>query len=123
MSQPSFTEAPTAEAAPTAGPSGIHPARAAMLSGRPLPARDIQTSTESQGVEDHAGVEGTLEWQRTPQVDSDYPFGVLDPDLKAYFKIVEDQIRDWEGTSSLGEEREGNYYCFRPYKCRVDETR
>jgi hypothetical protein len=32
---------------------------------------------------------------------------VLDPDLKGYFKTVEEQIKDWEGGSSIGEEREG----------------
>ncbi len=48
-----------------------------------------------------------LKWQRGPRTDSEYPFGVLDPDLKAYFRNVEERIRDWEGVPSAGEEREG----------------
>jgi nucleolar protein 9 len=27
--------------------------------------------------------------------------------VKAYFRNVEDQIKDWEGVNSVGEEREG----------------
>ena len=27
--------------------------------------------------------------------------------MKAYFRNVEDQIKDWEGVNSVGEEREG----------------
>lgn len=60
----------------------------------------------AQPVED----EQVLEWSRAQvaQVpDADAPFGILDPDLKAYFRNVDDQIRDWEGVSSVGEEREG----------------
>jgi hypothetical protein len=40
-------------------------------------------------------------------INPDFPFGELDPDLKGYFRTVEDQIKDWEGSSSVGEEREG----------------
>ena len=40
-------------------------------------------------------------------MDSVFPFGVLDPDLKAYFRNVENQIKDWEGSLSSGEDREG----------------
>lgn len=84
---------------PQAGPSGIHPARAALLAGRrPAPA-DIPAP---EPVED----EQVLAWSRNLQ-DAEYPFGVLDPDLKAYFRNVDDQIRDWEGVASTGEEREG----------------
>ena len=38
-----------------------------------------------------------MAWQRGPRTESEFPFGVLDPDLKAYFRNVEEQIRDWEG--------------------------
>ncbi|KAK1926743.1 armadillo-type protein [Papiliotrema laurentii] len=86
---------------PQAGPStgGIHPARAALLAGRrPVPS-DIPAP---EPVEDQQ----VLEWSRAQVQDAEFPFGVLDPDLKAYFRTVDDQIRDWEGVSSAGEERE-----------------
>ncbi|ORY23216.1 armadillo-type protein [Naematelia encephala] len=84
---------------PQAGPSGLHPARAAMLAGRrpPRPEATIP-NPEEEGQ--------PLEWQRGPGIDTDTPFGILDPDLKGYFRTVEDQIKDWEGVSSAGEERE-----------------
>lgn len=85
---------------PQAGPSGgIHPARAALLAGRRPQPTDIPAP---EPVED----EQVLAWSRNLQ-DAEYPFGVLDPDLKAYFRNVDDQIRDWEGVASTGEEREG----------------
>lgn len=56
------------------------------------------------------GEEGAAQWVRGPRTDSEFPFGVLDPDLKGYFKTVEEQIKDWEGSSSIGEEREGQYF-------------
>ena len=82
-----------------AGPSGIHPARAAFLAGRKLPPSDVPAPE----LVDDAQV---LEWSRN-QRDAEYPWGELDPDLKAYFRNVDDQIRDWEGVSTAGEEREG----------------
>lgn len=85
---------------PQAGPSaGIHPARAALLAGRRPQPTDIPAP---EPVED----EQVLAWSRNIQ-DAEFPFGVLDPDLKAYFRNVDDQIRDWEGVVSTGEEREG----------------
>jgi len=83
-----------------AGPSGLHPSRAALISGhRPPP---LPSAVTREPEEEH-----TLEWQRAPRTDSEYPFGVLDPDSKAYFRNVEDRIRDWEGALSTGEGREG----------------
>ena len=89
---------------PQAGPStgGLHPARAALLAGRrPAPA-DIPPP---ELVEDQA----VLEWSKAQVQDAEFPFGILDPDLKAYFKTVDDQIKDWEGVASAGEEREGEH--------------
>jgi nucleolar protein 9 len=90
---------------PQAGPStgGIHPARAALLAGRRPAPSDIPAP---EPVEDQQ----VLEWSRAQVQDAEFPFGVLDPDLKAYFRTVDDQIRDWEGVSSAGEEREGGCY-------------
>ncbi|EIW72780.1 hypothetical protein TREMEDRAFT_67052 [Tremella mesenterica DSM 1558] len=80
----------------SAGPS-FHPSRAALLSGQ-KPSFPIPTFPPgSVGEEINSGV---------PDINPDYPFGQLDPDLKAYFRTVEDQIKDWEGISSSGEERE-----------------
>jgi len=95
-----------------AGPSGIHPARAAILAGRrPLPS-DIPAP---EPVDDAQ----VLEWSRN-QRDAEYPWGELDPDLKAYFRNVDDQIRDWEGVSSAGEDREGESGHRRP--CQMDKA-
>ena len=96
--------------APVAGPSGIHPARAALLAGRRLPPSEMPAP---EPVED----EQVLEWARDSRVDSDIPFGMLDPDVKAYFRTVDDQIKDWEGVVSVGEEREGKYNLHRPDSC------
>ncbi|CAD6571315.1 MAG: Nucleolar protein 9 [Tremellales sp. Tagirdzhanova-0007] len=81
------------------GTLGLHPSRAALISSRPPP---VYKTDESRAVDETT----TLEWQRGPRTDSETPFGVLDPDLKAYFRNVENQIRDWEGAPSIGEERE-----------------
>ena len=98
--QPVRDEPPHLQAeAAQAGPSGIHPARAAFLAGRRLPPSDLPAPE----LVDDAQV---LEWSRN-QKDAEYPWGELDPDLKAYFRNVDEQIRDWEGVSSAGEEREG----------------
>lgn len=89
---------------PTAGPSasgGIHPDRIALLNGK-RPAAPLPRPTEETEQQE-------LSWAREPVVNPDFPFGELDPDLKGYFRTVEDQIKDWEGSSSVGEEREGEY--------------
>ncbi|WVR05940.1 hypothetical protein IAU60_002966 [Kwoniella sp. DSM 27419] len=87
--------------------SGIHPARAALLAGRPLPPQQPR----EQLVQGEEGVRadeenGVADWTRGPRTESEFPFGVLDPDVKAYFRSVEEQIKDWEGVTSEGEERE-----------------
>ncbi|WVN85380.1 uncharacterized protein L203_100525 [Cryptococcus depauperatus CBS 7841] len=86
--------------------AGIHPARAAMLAGRPIPVEPVPEAQEWN--EDMGGLqeEGQADWTRGPRTESEFPFGVLDPDVKAYFKNIEEQIKDWEGVSSEGEERE-----------------
>ena len=95
--------------APSAGPSGIHPARAALLAGRRAPPPHMAASSSAPAGDATAASDGETAqpaWGRQPGLDGDYPFGVLNPDLKAYFRNVDDQIRDWEGVSSAGEERE-----------------
>ncbi|WVQ97408.1 hypothetical protein IAU59_004521 [Kwoniella sp. CBS 9459] len=95
------------EPIPSSSATGIHPARAALLAGRPLPppVESTQQASGEQG-EGYAEGEGPANWTRGSRVDSEFPFGVLDPDVKAYFRSVEEQIKDWEGLSSEGEERE-----------------
>jgi nucleolar protein 9 len=44
---------------------------------------------------------GEPSWIRPPPKDSpeiniDAPFGYVDPDVKAYFRTVDDQIRGWQ---------------------------
>lgn len=103
---------------PVAGPSSIHPARAALLKGeRYIPPQSEQIIGVSDsgyqprlGLGGEGGVEGEngqAQWIRGPRADQEFPFGEVDPDLKAYFRNVEEQIKDWEGTTSIGEEREG----------------
>jgi nucleolar protein 9 len=78
----------------SAGPSGIHPARAAFLAGKTLPP---SADTDP----------GISYYEPPPAIDHDHPFGELDPDIKAYFRTVEDQIRDWQSApASHGEDRE-----------------
>ncbi|WVW82368.1 hypothetical protein I302_104375 [Kwoniella bestiolae CBS 10118] len=87
--------------------TGIHPSRAAFLAGRPIPPPQPQQQVEGQeGEQAYGEGEGAADWSRGSRVDSEFPFGVLDPDVKAYFRNVEEQIKDWEGVSSAGEERE-----------------
>lgn len=113
---------PRVEPTPFAGPSvippaavavaagGVHPDRIALLNGKrpppaaPRPPQGDATTNQPQGEE-----EGTIPWAREPMINPDFPFGELDPDLKGYFRTVEDQIKDWEGSSSVGEEREGRF--------------
>lgn len=90
---------------------GIHPSRLAFLKTgqRPAPPpRPENDGAEGEGdgqVQDEEN--GVADWTRGPRYESEYPFGVLDPDVKAYFRNVEDQVKDWEGVGSVGEEREG----------------
>lgn len=44
-------------------------------------------------------------------VASDAPFGRLDPDVKAYFRTVDEQLRDWKEerlTTDVGEDVDPN---------------
>lgn len=111
--------APVEEPAPQAGPSGLHPDRVALLSGRrppPPPSRQQNTSNGDAAKEGEAGQEEGDQpqqpWGRVFGQNEEFPFGELDPDLKGYFRTVEDQIKDWEGTSSVGEQREGTFQVF-----------
>lgn len=92
-----------AEEAAEASASGIHPSRLAFLQTgvRPPPP------PKPEGEEEQQPEDGVADWTRGPREESEYPFGVLDPDVKAYFRNVEEQIKDWEGVGSVGEEREG----------------
>ena len=110
------TLAPVTEVAPQAGPSGLHPDRVALLSGRrppPPPSQPRSNPTNGDGesgtvgAEEGEGDQPQQPWGRVYGLNEEFPFGELDPDLKGYFRTVEDQIKDWEGTSSAGEQREG----------------
>ena len=94
-----------------AGPSsGIHPSRIALLKGHHTPLVAAPATAQDPEIDTEEG--GEAQWERGPRADSDFPFGVLDPDVKAYFRNVEDQIKDWEGTSTVGEDREGTVHSF-----------
>ncbi|OWZ68417.1 hypothetical protein AYX14_05478 [Cryptococcus neoformans] len=86
--------------------TGIHPARAAMLAGQSIPVQAHSSPQDAQLEDSEREGKDENQWTRGPRVESEFPFGVLDPDVKAYFKSIEEQIKDWEGVSSAGEERE-----------------
>ncbi|WWD09471.1 hypothetical protein V865_007595 [Kwoniella europaea PYCC6329] len=86
--------------------TGIHPSRAAFLAGQPIPPSQTQEPSGEQEGEAYGEGEGAADWTRGSRIDSEFPFGVLDPDVKAYFRNVEEQIKDWEGVNTEGEERE-----------------
>ncbi|KAL7424743.1 Nucleolar protein 9 [Cryptotrichosporon argae] len=98
-----------APAAPSAGPAdthaGIHPSRLAFLNGE-RPRLDAHPAERAGAALVDGEGEGAADWTRGSRIESDVPFGVLDPDVKAYFRDVEERIKDWEGVSSAGEERE-----------------
>jgi nucleolar protein 9 len=125
---PDVSEAgPSSSGAPAA--AGIHPSRLALLKGGyranvtapsyPVGATGGSGQEAGQGQQlgqtemgqssEGNAEEGAAQWVRGPREESEFPFGVLDPDVKAYFKTVEEQIMSWEGTSSAGEEREGEW--------------
>lgn len=89
--------------------TGIHPARAAMLAGQSIPVQTHSPSQDAQLEDSEREEADQTQWIRGPRMESEFPFGVLDPDVKAYFKSIEEQIKDWEGVSSAGEEREGAF--------------
>lgn len=98
----------TDHSAPQAGPSGLHPDRVALLSGRRPPPTQSNDSRAGGAGEEGSEEQGEQQpWGRQYGLNEEFPFGQLDPDLKGYFRTVEDQIKDWEGTSSAGEQREG----------------
>lgn len=121
---PSTTGAAAAAGASAAASAGIHPSRLALLKGghrpsAPAPGPSAQygpPQTEHLDANGAGAVtviggedpeNGEAQWIRGPRIESEFPFGELDPDLKGYFKTVEEQVKDWEGTDSVGEEREG----------------
>ncbi|WWC86311.1 uncharacterized protein L201_001184 [Kwoniella dendrophila CBS 6074] len=114
-----YQQQPTTEISepiPSSSSTGIHPSRAAFLAGKPIPPQpqpqihsqgENNEGIQAEGVEGQYGEgEGAADWTRGSRIDSEFPFGVLDPDVKAYFRNVEEQIKDWEGVSTEGEERE-----------------
>lgn len=110
----------SSSAPPQAGPSGLHPDRIALLNTgrRPAPPPRAPNEGNAEGQKPGEGETGgdgdqpQQPWGRVFGLNEEFPFGELDPDLKGYFKTVEDQIKDWEGTSSAGEQREGTSQVF-----------
>ncbi len=106
--------APAPEAAPAPVPEapveaeeaggGMHPSRLAFIQTGQRPA----PPPRPEGEDVLGEPDGPANWTR--QYDAEFPFGVLDPDVKAYFRNVEDQVKDWEGVGSVGEEREGEFH-------------
>ncbi|KZP00041.1 ARM repeat-containing protein [Calocera viscosa TUFC12733] len=53
-----------------------------------LQAEEEQLGAPSWIVQSEAGP--------SPEQDANYPFGVLDPDVKAYFRMVDDKLKGWQ---------------------------
>jgi len=104
------------------------------IQNEPEPEPDIEVFQEDadyEGEQQTGGFEGgdRPSWvvqDRSPQVNLEAPFGYVDADVKAYFRTVELQIRDWQenpvqgygGDDGNGQDpNEGNpiptssYYC------------
>lgn len=104
---------PVEQAEADAAAGGIHPSRLAFLKTgvRPAPAPRAAPvdGAAAEGAPAQNEENGVADWTRGPRYESEFPFGVLDPDVKAYFRNVEEQVKDWEGVGSVGEEREGEF--------------
>ena len=64
-----------------------------------------QEDADYEGEQRHGDFEGgdRPSWvvpDREPQVNLEAPFGYVDADVKAYFRTVELQIRDWQENST-----------------------
>ncbi|KAG0698851.1 armadillo-type protein [Suillus ampliporus] len=59
-----------------------------------LPSRD--TNHESQNSERHNQPSWIVPAQESEEAHREAPFGYVDPDIKAYFRTVDDQIRTWQ---------------------------
>lgn len=74
------------------------------VQNEPEPEADPEVYQEDAGYEDEqqtGGFEGGSRpsWvvpDRVPQVNLEAPFGYIDTDVKAYFRTVDLQIRDWQ---------------------------
>jgi len=74
------------------------------VQNEPEPEADPEVYEESvnyEGEQQTRGFEGghRPSWivpDRNPQVNLEAPFGYVDADVKAYFRTVELQIRDWQ---------------------------
>lgn len=81
-----------------------------MLAGQSIPVQAHSSPQDAQLEDSEREGKDENQWTGGPRMESEFPFGVLDPDVKAYFKSIEEQIKDWEGVSSAGEEREGKFF-------------
>lgn len=74
------------------------------VQNEPEPPADLEVDQENadhEGELQTGGFEGgnRPSWvvrEREPQVNPEAPFGYVDADVKAYFRTVELQIRDWQ---------------------------
>ena len=80
------------------------------IQNEPEPEADPQVYLEDAGYGDEhqtGGFEGgdRPSWvvqDRQPQVNLEAPFGYVDADVKAYFRTVELQIREWQENPAHG---------------------
>ena len=101
------------------------------VQNEPEPEADPEVYPEDadyEGEQQTGGFEGggRPSWvvpEREPQVNPEAPFGYVDADVKAYFRTVDLQIRDWQESpahTSAGDNgdneneqdpNEGNFVC------------
>lgn len=105
------------------------------IQSEPEPEPDSETypgDADYEGERQTGGFEGgdrpswVVQDEKT-QVNQDAPFGYVDADVKAYFRTVELQIRDWQDSPAHGngvgdgneqDPNEGNLASISFYRCR-----
>jgi hypothetical protein len=55
---------------------------------------------------DHLGLSLGRTQARSSSRTPEAPFGYVDPELKAYFKTVDDQLKEWQQNRNYAEEEE-----------------
>jgi nucleolar protein 9 len=63
-------------------------------------ATEYQTPSQEQEIPPDEGPSGGPSWivprANSNQFNPEAPFGYVDPELKAYFRTVDDQLKEWQ---------------------------
>ena len=66
-----------------------------------------ETETQTQGA-GPSWIVDKKNLDTDEQLSSDAPFGFVDPDLKAYFRTVDEKLREWQETATSYEVENDN---------------